>query len=323
MKKPFVLLIAVLVIGTSLYFGATQKKGGIKIGIVVPVQHAALDEIVAAFKSELQKVMGDTQFTIEVQNALGDINLQRSAINKFINEKVALLVPVGTATTQMALQLAPKNQSVLFLAANIPANSALASQYKSLMGIADEISVALQLDFLKRSFPDLKKVSLVYSSGDKVFGDTKLFVAAAEQDQIIVQQLMINNLSELYTLSKQIASDSDAIFILKDNLVASGINSLVQQANKLKIPLITSDEGTVKSGAAFAVGVIEADTGKQGAHLASKFFAKKLIAAEFIQDPDKISVFVNKNACASQGVELNIIEDAAVAMQLEVLFVGQ
>ena len=38
-------------------------------------------------------------------------------------------------------------------------------------------------------------------------------------------------------ISQRIDKDSQAIFILKDNLVASGINTLVYQANKKRIYL--------------------------------------------------------------------------------------
>src|SRR5262249_31063101 len=126
------------------------------VGIVLPMQHAALDDIVAGFKESLEANFNGP-IKIEVQNAMGDINLQRSAINKFINDKVSLLVPVATSTTQMALSLAPKDMKLLFLAANIPPDSAIAEANPNLMGVVDEIPLSLQFDFLRKSLPSIEK----------------------------------------------------------------------------------------------------------------------------------------------------------------------
>lgn len=322
MKKLFI-FIAVCALGlTLLFFRSPQIGTGIKIGIVLPIQHDALDDIVAGFESELLSLMKDLPFTIEIANALGDINLQRSAISKFLNEKVDLLVPVTTATAQMSLQLAAQHSSILFLAADIPANSATARDAPNLMGVNDEISVARQLNFIQATIPEIQYISIIYSSSDKVFKDVKEFAKLAQREGIVVQQLMIQNLSELYTVSQRLSSKSQALFILKDNIVASGISALVNQANKLKIPFISSDEGTVKNGAAYALGVVEADIGKQGARIAAAYLRGDSIEGGRIQQLGNISVFINKSACGRQGILPSQITQSAENLALTVHEIG-
>ena len=53
----------------------------------------------------------------------------------------------------------------------------------------------------------------------------------------------------------------------------------MQQANERKIPLITSDEGSNKNGGAFAIGVIEADIGRQGAKMAAELLLQGSVNA--------------------------------------------
>ena len=130
---------------------------------------------------------------------------------------------------------------------------------------------------------------------------------------------MVQNVADLYTVSSRIESDAQAIFILKDNLVASGISTLVQQANERKIPLITSDEGSNKNGGAFAIGVIEADIGRQGAKMAAELLMQGSVNGDRIQNLRRILVFINKEACKSQGVDVNNVVNAAALLKLEVI----
>lgn len=316
-KKIFIAVVAIASAAALFFYGMDNESSNLRIGIVLPVQHAALDDIVAGFQSELRVELGEQQVKISVYNAMGDINLQRSIISKLINDKVDLVVPVSTSTTQMTLQLVPSGQSVLFLAANITASSAATQSKPALMGVIDEIPVSLQMQYLRAALPHLKKLSLIYSSSDKVYDDAESFLKSATQAGLTVQKLMVNNVAELYTVSQRVERSSEAIFILKDNVVASGVNALVQQASRLKIPLISSDEGSIKNGGTFALGVVEADIGRQGARMAANFFKHEKLEKS-IQQAGDISVFINEADCINKGLSVASLAVAAHSMKLSV-----
>jgi len=318
MNKLFWLLAACALFALWFFYPKASQEEQIKIGIILPLQHAALEDIVGGFKQEIKNTMGEQKISIYVQNALGDINLQKSAINKFLNDKVNLLVPVATGATRMAINMAPLEPPILFLAANILPGSTAALAKPGLMGVVDEIAPMSQLEFIRAAIPDLKRLTLIYSSNDKMPDDAAVFSEGARHVGLTVQQLMIQNLAELYTVAARIEHDSQAIIILKDNMVASGIAALVQQAEKLKIPLITSDEGTNAQGGAFALGVVEADIGRQGARMAAAYFLKKNIAKP-IEFLEKISVFINIKACEKQGVDIKQIIKAAAEQKYDVI----
>ena len=67
----------------------------------------------------------------------------------------------------------------------------------------------------------MKKFTLIYSADDKVIPEANTTMAIAKKNGISVQPLMIQNLSDLYLTSQRIERDSQAIFILKDNLMSS------------------------------------------------------------------------------------------------------
>lgn len=317
MKTILLLIIATLGGLTVAYFFLPKSSTELTIGIIVPTQHVALDDIVEGFTTELTESL-NRPVTVHVQNALGDINLQKSAINKFIADKVDLLVPVGKGASLMAMNLAPKDMPILFLAAFITEDSRDAESRPGLMGVIDEIPVDFQLKVMRYVLPDLKKFVVVAVSSDKIFDDVTQLVNAANAIGINVQKLMLNDISELYAVSSRIEQDNQAIFVLKDVVVASGINALVQQANTLKIPLITSDEGTIKKGGAFAVGVSERAIGRQGATIAKAFLDHEA-QDKPIQYLREISVFVNEQACRAQGLDLAKINEVATTMNLRVV----
>lgn len=305
----FLIIASLMLVAIWSFYPKKNNDNTIRIGIVLPIQHVALDDIVRGFTEGLHAAIKDKTISIDVQNALGDINLQKSSINNFLNDRVDLLVPVATGVTHMAINLSPKDQPVLFLAADIPPDSEMARSRPGLMGVIDELGVVKQVNFIHAALPEAKKIAIIYSSNDKFPKEAQIFFDAAKTLGIVVQKLMIQNLAELYTVAGRIASDTDAIFILKDNVVASGIVALVQQANKLKIPLVTSDEGTNALGGAFALGVTEANIGRQGAKMAASYLVERTDPG--IQYLDDIQVFINSKACFEQNVDIEALLKAS------------
>jgi putative ABC transport system substrate-binding protein len=236
-------------------------------------------------------------------NAQGDPNIQRAIIQQLVREGCDLLMPIGTAASQMTVNLA-KEQKIICLAADIQTISP--PKGSSLTSLNDELSAKDSLSFLHDAFPKVKKITLLYSASEKVAKEVPLVLEAAKTQGIAVQKLMVQTQPELYTIGQAIAPDSEAIFILKDHLIVSGIQSVVKQAEKRFIPVMTSDEGSVISGAAFAIGVKEADIGREGAELAKEVLngtPPEKIPSRSLRGP--FPLFVNQKACVMQGVDLN------------------
>jgi putative tryptophan/tyrosine transport system substrate-binding protein len=297
-------LLTAVATGSSAAESAQPSK---TIGIVIPMEHTALRAIVSGFEESVAKnYPGKIHF--EIENAQNDLNIQRAIIQKFINQKVDLIVPVATGVTQMTINMV-KNQPIVGLAAMIPDSvrdqQGLNNRYT---GIRDEIDSAKQVAFIQAILPNAKKLTLIYSADDKVIPEAKATLALAQQKGITVQPLMIQSLSDLYSVSRRIDKDSQAIFILKDNLVASGINTLVYQADQRHLPLITSDEGTVERGAATALGVEERQIGIEGGEIAAKVLAGQPISQLPIQAMKQLLVFINQKAAAAQGLDVDVIQ---------------
>lgn len=306
-KTQFLLSILLFTISTVFAVPIHPAAPTKTIGIVLPLEHVALREITRGFEEVVSKnYPGKVRF--EVENAQHDLNIQRAIIQKFINQKVDLIVPIGTSTTQMAISMV-KKQPIIGLAAMIPDSMRDQNDMKDrLTGVRDEIDSAQQVAFIHAILPNAKKMTLIYSADDKVIPEVQKTLEIAKQKGIAIQPLMIQNLSDLYATSQRIDKDSQVIFILKDNLVVSGINTLIYNANKRHLPLISSDEGTVAGGAATALGVEEKQIGVEGGELAVKILSGKPIRDLPIQPVKTMLIFINTQAADQQGVNVTAIQ---------------
>lgn len=243
------------------YAKSVQPKAK-KIGIILPIEHQALREIVRGFQDTLV-VLYKKPLELKTGNAEGDITLQRSIITQMRDADYDLIVPVATSVTQMTASLV-HSKPILGLAVNMD------DKKNNMVIVDDEIDKEQIIAFIHKVDPKLKHLVLVHSSLDKVFSEVTQVENACKSHHIVLRRFMIQSLADLYSVSQAMPPNTQAIFILKDSLVASGIDTLVQESSKRKIPLITSDDGTVKKGASFALGVHEKDIGIEGAKLAAR-----------------------------------------------------
>ncbi len=315
MKKN-ILIISIL---ASLSFACnssqkeTKKMAQKMVGVVVPMEHQALNDIVSGLKEELD-LNPNQPVTLKVMNAQGDPNLQRAIIQQLMRDNCDVLVPIGTAASQMTASLA-KNHKILCLATDFSVKSTQLQTGPQTTCLNDELSPHDSLGFLHDVFPHIKKITLIYSASEKVAKEIPHVVEAAAARKIDVQKLMVQTLPELYTIGQAVASDSQAIFILKDHLVVSGIQAIVQQAEKRGIPIMTSDEGSVIGGGAFAIAVREAHIGKQGAQIVKMILngtSPQSIAPQVMKGP--FPLFVNRASCKKQGIDLQSFIEKAEAL---------
>jgi putative tryptophan/tyrosine transport system substrate-binding protein len=289
--------------------GCQKKENTLRIGIVIPIECEALEEIVQSFETKLTELY-QKPIEFKVANAQGDMNLQRAILAQMRDQNYALIVPISTTTTQMAASIISK-QPLVGLAALYNTINCQKSSTCNITIVDDEINKAQIINFLHSAYPHLKNITIVYSTSDKILPEVNVIEKACLKHGLSLHRFMIQNLSDLYAITKAIPQDTEAIFILKDSLIASGIASLKQAAQEHNIPLITSDDGTVAKGADFAIGVHEKDIGIEGAKLAVKILAGMPVAKISSITMTKATVFMNSNALQNSRLSKAAIISAA------------
>jgi ABC-type uncharacterized transport system substrate-binding protein len=294
----------------------TQEK---RIGIIVPIEHQSLDDIVAGFKDTLlQKTSLPLQF--KVANAQGDINLQRAIIQQMKDQHYDLVVPVGLAATEASIAMI-HDQPILSLAASLNESDRHKQTPCHTAIVHDEISPKKLLAFVHDAYPHISHITLIHSSAEKIYPDVKIAVQAGSSLGITIKPMMVNALQELYNIANAVPLNTQAILVLKDNLIVSGIGTLEILAATRHIPLITADQGSVNNGAAFALGVSERGIGVEGAKLAALILTGKPICELPIVEVKQLTVFINQKALAKEHQIAEPLENIAKKYSYRVQFV--
>lgn len=280
-----------------------------KIGIILPIEHQSLNEIVIGFKEGLKRET-TLPAQIKVANAQGDINLQRAIIQQMKDQQYDLIVPIGLSTTEASLAMT-RTQPILSLASSLNEGDRQKQKPCHLAVVQDEISPQKILAFIHAVYPNLTRLALIHSNGEKIFPDVKKAVAAGKALNITVKPMMVNTLQDLYNVTQAIPVNMQGILVLKDNLIVSGMTTLTILADKRNIPLIAADQGSVENGAAFALGMPEQKIGEEGAKLAALILAGRAICGLPIVEVSDLTVFINPSAMSKQRQTLQVVEAAA------------
>lgn len=310
-KKVIAIAVLSLILASTAYAAAP-----VKVGIVMPADVQAMHEIIAGFKQTLQKEYSHP-IEFEVANAQSDANLQHAILMQMRDQNYNLIVPIGDDATQMAVAT-NKQQPILGLAADLSDADRAKLNPCNVAIVDDEVSDAKILEFVHAAYPQLKKIALVHSAADKIFPEVAQVKQEASGMGIEVKDVMTATLPDMQSAVKELPSDIQAIFVLKDALIVSGIPQLVQIAKQRQIPLITSDDGSVQNGAGFAVGVHESEIGQDGGLLAAQILDGKAACNLPITKMTKLTVFINKQAMASSGQNIETVINTAKQLNYKV-----
>jgi putative ABC transport system substrate-binding protein len=253
--------------------------------VIVPMRHSAMDEIVSGIIQELQS----TDIRVTVAHAHGDITLMLALIRKH-GKQNAIFMPIGTSTCQMTASHI-KNRAIICVAADMSRD-----HHKLLTGVNDETDAVVALNIL----PRIESLGLIYSASEKVIPEVEALKKACKQNHTELHAMMIQNLSDMPSVLKNMPKEVSSILILKDHLVVSGLDSLVSEAEKRGIALLASDEGSVRNGAALAIGVKEKDIGIEAGKMVKSVLEGVPISKIAYKKMESRVLFINKQAFAKQ-----------------------
>jgi len=299
MKKYLITLLIVL----AVVF--IQSKPKYEVGLLLPIEHTALEKISQGFI----EILGKDR--VDLQNGQGDPLIQQAILDTFIRQKYAVIATIGTDLTAMATQ---KTQTIPIVAIDVTDHI----EHKKNITGSRESSVQPSYIFLKTLFPNAKKFAIVYSCSEKNFELFEQCKKLADQDSLTIQPIMVQSLADLYILANSIEDGVSAIFSSKDNLVASGAPILRQIAKEKRIPYISCDEGTVKNGSCAALGNQEEDIGRYTAEIALQILNGKKPSEIPMTPIQKQSIFLNPTHCQEQGLEISRVKEIAAEMGIAV-----
>ncbi|MBT4963443.1 MAG: hypothetical protein HOI53_08355 [Francisellaceae bacterium] len=274
------------------------------VGMILPLKHKSLDLIADGFKMALTGQCPNSK--ISIKNAYGDMLSQSMLIKQFSNDsKIDYVVTIGTVAAQMASSISKK--PILALAANKEV-----IQNDNMYFVSDELPANIVSDFLTSLMPNINQITIIHSMNDKVHKELKAIELALGEHNVTLQKLSVNNISDIYRVVNQISVRSDLVLMLKDHVVVSAVPLLHQHTMRKDIPLVSLDEGSVKSGADLGIGVIESEIGEKGAKLIMSFNKPKITTMKnltvFYHNKTKQISVVTKAMTYAQNMNYQTLE---------------
>ncbi|WP_053382966.1 ABC transporter substrate-binding protein [Leucobacter celer] len=282
----------------------------VKVGISQFVQAPPLDAAVAGFKqafADAGYVEGETvEFT--EQNANGEVPTATTIAQTFVGDDLDLVLAVATPSAQAAMQNIA-DIPVLFTAVTDPVAADIVESAEApgsnVTGTSDMNPVADQIALIKEIDPDAKKVGVVYSSGE-VNSEVQVELAreavAAEGMEIVEQT--VTNAGELKQATEALG-DVDAIYTPSDNLVISGLGSVVAVAEERGILVVGADAEHVAGGAAATLGIDYEKLGYQTGQMAVRILEEGADPATMaVETQSEFELTVNPTAAERFGFEL-------------------
>ena len=287
-----------------------SEQDGKKIAIMLQVSHPALEEIVQGFLETLQ---GKIPFQYDIYNGNGDRVLMRQQAEEVVVKNYDLIFTVPTTPSLIMKEVCQqrgKNIPVVAGAVDDPVGIKLVETMKSsgnnITAVTGIDTFDEQIETLRFLKPETKSILLVYNPCPGL--DKK----KAEVERICLGQNLnfktveIFNIAELGQKVTSFIEGFDVVLVLKDNLVVSGIESLVSICGKYKKTLYASDLNSGDKGAALSYGVYEYQDGVESA----------LKAIQILKDGKKptdipssatmgFKIKVNSKTMHEQGLDLS------------------
>lgn len=254
--------------GTPAGDGAPDNDK-LAIGIIQYVDHIALDSAREGFIAALDEngyKDGET-ITIDYQNAQGDSSNMSTIGERFVSNKVDLILAIAT----------PAAQSIAGKTTEIPILGTAITDYEvarlvdsneapggNVSGTTDMNPVKEQIDLLVKLVPDAKTVGVLYtSSEDNSILQAKLAKEAIEGLGLNYVEVTVSNSNEVQQATQSIVGQCDAIYIPTDNIFASAIPVVHGVTSESKTPVICGESGMVKGGGLATLGINYYDLGYQ------------------------------------------------------------
>jgi len=224
------------------------------IGVNQFMQHPLLDQVAKGLKDELTDAGISTRHgdTITLKNANGEESVAVQINKQFVDQKVDLIVALGTPSAQSACKTTT-TIPIVFGAITDPVQAGIADSLQrpggNKTGTSDRWPFEQQVALIKQIVPNAKRVGIVLNPAESNTEASMSYIRPAlKQNGLQAVEVPVANTSEVYAAAKSLVGRCDVLLIPGDNTVIAAIDTLVKVARENKIPLLGGTEDLVKKG---------------------------------------------------------------------------
>ena len=318
-KNKVISLILLGAVGISILTGCSKGDNNLNssnsnndiktIGITQLVEHPSLDKAREGFIKALEDngYKDGENIKIEFQNSQGDMPTAQTIASKFVSDKKDLIYAISTPSAQAAYN-ATKDIPILITAVTDPVAAGLVKSLDkpegNVSGTSDYISIDKNLELIKTFVPDAKTIGVVYSTSE-INSQTQVYALKdyASKNNYKVIEKGVSSSSEISQAVSSLVGKIDVLYVPTDNLIVSAMPLVSKIATDNKIPVIASEDGSVKSGALASKGIDYEKLGYKTGELAIKILKGEKVSTMPVTTLDETQIIVNEDTLNALSLE--------------------
>lgn len=261
--------------------GNNQKSTGkeqvtYKVGILQFVSHPALDEIKEGVLVGLKNegLIENKNLEVFFQNGQADQSKLATMSQQLVNQKSQVLIGIATPAAQ-ALANETKDIPVILGAVTDPVGAGLVKDMEepggNITGVSDKAPVFEQIQLATELLPNAKSMGILYSSAED---NSKYQVAeakeAAKRLGLEAKEYAVPSTNNISQIVQVMGQTVDFIYIPLDNTIANAMPSVVNEANKLNLPIIPAVDTMVTEGGLATISINQFDIGVKIGEMTAK-----------------------------------------------------
>lgn len=289
---------------------SSEKKSNdaFKVGVTQIAEHPSLDAAFEGFKKALEEKGLEVEY--DVQNAQGDQNNNASIASNFVGDGVDLIFGNSTPSALSALN-ATKDIPIVFTSVTDPVGSGLVKSMENpegnVTGTTDTHPDAIPntVKFMAENFEG-KNVGLIYNSGEQnSVAQIELVKDAGKGTDLKFVEATVSTTAEVKQAAESLVGKADMFYIITDNTVVSGLESVIMVANENDLPLFVGELDSVAKGGFAAYGFDYEDIGYEAGEMAAQILNGEKKPSELpVQYPQKLKLVINKKAAEEMNIDI-------------------
>jgi putative ABC transport system substrate-binding protein len=184
-----------------------------------------------------------------------------------MGDKPDLILAVSTLSAMPAVN-AIKDIPILFTAVTDPVAAKLVNSLESpggnVTGTTDMNPVGSQIELIKEVQPDIKRLGIIFNSGE-VNSLVQLDLAKAKCQELgieLVESPTVNTAGVSAAADKLAGEKVEAIYLPTDNTVISSLEAILKVALDQKIPIYPAEDDSIRKGGVAVLSINYYQLGK-------------------------------------------------------------
>ncbi len=289
MRNKFIL--ALVIAGALSACGKKEEKPTQQaipvIGFVQTVEDETINDARRGFLDALKAGGFDSsKVIVDYKNAQGDNATLNQILDQFIAKKVNLIAANTTVAMVSALSKT-KDIPIFMMVAPSPTINNLTEidsigknirAPRNLSGVYETLTyIDSNLALIKRTFPKAKKIGVIYNSSEiNSTNAIERLRTLCKQYGFALEERAISATIDALAAAQALANAKiDVFFAPPDNVVFNAFETIVKTMNEAKIPIVSSEAGLVKRGAAFGYGADFYQWGYQCGTMVAEFLKEQ------------------------------------------------